>query len=151
MLPKMELSEAGIEFLKGEEEFTDKLGKDSGHDVIGYGCDLTPAQALQYVGKTITEQEATALLLSRVGNVYTFLELYVTVPLNQNQYDALVSLVYNIGVGNFFKSSIRRLLNTGDYAGAASHFALYDYSVGKKLKGLDVRRAKEAALFMRKD
>jgi lysozyme len=84
------------------------------------------------------------------------IERMVTVPLNQNQFDALVSLVYNIGPGSptdpdkrgFYWSTLRKLLNQGKYAEAATQFARYKYSGGKVYPGLVKRRAKEAALFM---
>lgn len=147
----MHVSDAGIALLKGEEGFGSVLYQDSGKPAIGYGCDLTPEEAASYKGKTITEQEAADLLVQRAGPVQSYINADVNVPLTQNQYDALVSLVYNIGVGNFHKSSILELLNKGDYGTAAQHFLLYDESQGKKLTNLAVRRTNEAALFMRKD
>ncbi len=81
----------------------------------------------------------------------------VTVPLNQNQFDALVSLVYNIGPGSptdtkdrkgFYWSTLRRLLNQGNYEAAAAQFKRFNRSGGKVYNGLITRRAKEAALFM---
>lgn len=84
------------------------------------------------------------------------IERMVTVPLNQNQFDALVSLVYNIGEGSphdpekkgFYWSTLRKLLNQGKYEAAAGQFSRYKYSGGVVYGGLVTRRAKEAALFM---
>jgi lysozyme len=151
---QLKVSAEGVDLLKGEEGFVAKLGKDGKKPVIGYGCDLNPTEAAFYAGKTITEADATALLFKRAEPVETFIYLYVKVPLNQNQFDALVSLIYNIGVGNFFRSSIRTLLNQADYKGAADRFALYDKvqnaeGVLEVSEDLVKRRAKEAALFMR--
>jgi hypothetical protein len=72
----------------------------------------------------------------------------VTVELNQNQYDSLVSLTYNIGLGAFERSTIRRKLNAGDYRGAASAFKLWNKGGGRILRGLVNRRAREATLFL---
>lgn len=72
----------------------------------------------------------------------------VTVPLTQGQYDALVSLAFNIGNGNFLQSTLRRKLNAGDYAGAAQEFKRWNKSKGVTLKGLTRRRAAETKLFL---
>lgn len=71
----------------------------------------------------------------------------VKVPLNQNQFDALVSFAYNCGEGNLQKSTLLRKLNAGDYAGAAAQFPVWNKGGGKVLNGLVRRRAAEMALF----
>jgi len=73
----------------------------------------------------------------------------VTVPLNQNQFDALVSLTYNIGSGAFEKSTLVKKLNTGDYTGAANQYDVWVNAGGKRLQGLVNRRAKEKELFLK--
>ena len=72
---------------------------------------------------------------------------YVTVPVNQNQFDALVSLDYNIGVGNFKSSSVVKNLTAGDFAAAAQSFALWNKSGGQVSQGLVNRRNMEIDLF----
>jgi lysozyme len=78
----------------------------------------------------------------------------VKVKLTQNQFDALVSLVYNIGPPNFNGSTLLRKLNAGDYAGAADQFLVWNKGrVGRKLvviSGLVNRRNAERQLFLRK-
>ena len=71
----------------------------------------------------------------------------VTVPLNQHQFDALVSFTYNCGEGNLEKSSLLRRLNNKDYDGAALEFHRWNRAGGKVFKGLVRRRASEALLF----
>ncbi len=68
-------------------------------------------------------------------------------PLTQGQWDALSSFVYNLGPGALEKSTLLRLLNAGDYSGAAAQFDRWVYASGKKLSGLVKRRAAERALF----
>lgn len=68
-------------------------------------------------------------------------------PLNPNQIDAVTSLVFNIGTGNFCKSTLARKLSARDYAGAAKEFPKWKYAGGKVLPGLVIRRSKERALF----
>ncbi|PRP71817.1 lysozyme [Chromobacterium amazonense] len=71
----------------------------------------------------------------------------VKVQLRQNQFDALVSFSYNLGLGSLQSSTLLRLLNAGDYAGAAGQFILWDKAGGKAVPGLLARRQAEQALF----
>ena len=71
----------------------------------------------------------------------------VKVPLNQNQFDALVSFTYNCGEGNLAKSTLLKKVNARDYVGAAGQFPLWNKGAGVVLRGLVRRRAAEAALF----
>ena len=72
----------------------------------------------------------------------------VTAPLTQNQFDALVSLCYNIGPGNFAKSTLVKKLNARDYLGAADQFRVWNKAGGKVLKGLTARRERERNIFI---
>ena len=72
----------------------------------------------------------------------------VNIPLNQNQFDALVSLAYNIGTGAFNKSTLVKKLNAGDILGAADQFDVWVNAGGKRMQGRVNRRAKEKALFL---
>ena len=65
----------------------------------------------------------------------------------QHQFDAMVSLAYNIGMGNFSASTLLRKHKAGDFAGAAAQFAVWNKAAGKVLAGLTRRRAAEAALY----
>ena len=116
--------------------------------MIGYGCDLMPAEVDQYKGKTITEEEATQLLISRLRPAMECVETYVKVELTQNQFDALSDFVYNVGSGNFRNSTLLQKLNAKDYAGAAEEFEKWNMSGGKVLPGLTARRNKEKELFL---
>lgn len=70
----------------------------------------------------------------------------VTVPLHQYEYDAYVSLTYNIGEGAFCRSTLVRLLNKEDYNGACKQILRWDKFKGKPLRGLTIRREKEYAM-----
>jgi GH24 family phage-related lysozyme (muramidase) len=72
----------------------------------------------------------------------------ITVPLNQNQFDALVSFVFNLGSGALQCSTLRRRLNAGAYLEAADEFPKWVYAGGRKLKGLVRRREAERILFL---
>jgi lysozyme len=109
---------------------------------IGYGHTKTAVR-----GMKITKGGAEALLLHDLRWVETAIDMYVQVPLNQNQYDALASFIYNVGATAFRKSTMLKLLNTGDYEGAAGQFPRWNKQKGKVLRGLTTRRQKEQTLF----
>lgn len=99
--------------------------------------------------KTITMAEAERLLMEDLTRFEADVSKYVTVPLNENQFSAIVSLVYNIGPGAFANSTIRSMLNAKDFKSAAEQFARWNKGGGKVLKGLVGRRADEKALFLK--
>lgn len=99
-------------------------------------------------GDVITQDEADRELAYDVGDSERIISRYVRVPLNQNQFDALVSFVYNIGAPNFVGSSLLRILNAGNYAFAAEQFNRWVYANRQKLNGLVTRRARERDLFL---
>lgn len=97
----------------------------------------------------VTEDQAQALF-NRVSKQYEDpVRSLVKVPLKQNQYDALVSLVYNIGPENFRKSSVLRHLNQGNYKAASDAFMMWVKSGGKFVQRLHNRRTREVAHFNR--
>jgi hypothetical protein len=102
-----------------------------------------------YEGLEITQERAEELLRLDLRRFEDAVRMQVAVELTQNQFDALVSLVYNIGEGAFSKSTLLRKLNAGDYAGAQAQFAVWRKAGGKVMPGLVNRRAQEAALFGR--
>jgi len=113
-----------------------------GVPTIGYGhtkgvklgdqCDM--AQAVQWLREDV--QEA----VDAVNRL-------VKVKINQAQFDALVDFVFNLGAGAFTKSTLLRMLNAGDYTGAAGQFQRWNKDNGKVIAGLSRRRAAEARLF----
>jgi lysozyme len=109
---------------------------------IGYGHTKTAKP-----GMKITEGGAEALLRHDLEWVESTINKHVKVPLTQNQYDALASFIYNVGAGAFRKSTLLRLLNQGDYDGAAGQFQRWNKAGGKVLKGLTRRRKAEAEKF----
>lgn len=110
---------------------------------IGWGCTENVKEGMIW-----TRDEAQVALRRELEKFEAGVVRLVTVPLNQNQYDALVSLTYNIGLGAFERSTIRRKLNAGDYRGAAASFRLWNKGGGRVLPGLVNRRAREATLFL---
>jgi len=96
----------------------------------------------------ITEEQALFLLRQDVAESEKAVNQHVHVPLTQNQFNALVSLVFNIGVGNFRTSTLLKKLNAGDYDGVARKFRRWVHVGGKTLPGLVRRREAESALFL---
>jgi len=99
----------------------------------------------------ITQAQAEQLLANDTRQTQLFIDSVTQAAINQNQFDALCSLVFNIGQGNYAQSTIRKLVNAGDFASAAAEFDRWIYKTknGRKLQepGLITRRTKERALF----
>lgn len=119
-----------------------------GIPTIGYGTikynDGTPVR----LGDTLTETEAEDLLIQHIeDDILGGMDQAITAPINENQYCALVSFTYNLGIGNFRSSTLLRKLNAGDYVGASLEFSRWNKAGGKILQGLVNRRADERALF----
>ena len=95
----------------------------------------------------ITPEQAEKFLKEDLKTFEKIVKDNVKVPLNQNQFDALVSFVFNVGGGNFKNSTLLKVLNKGDYSAAAGEFSKWVYCGGKKLPGLVRRRQAEAELF----
>lgn len=103
-------------------------------------------------GMSITEAQAEAFLIADVQWAESVIERLVTVDLNNNQFSALVSLVFNIGEGNFRGSTALRRINAGDFTGAAEAILWWNKArvngTLTVLQGLVDRRRDEAALFL---
>lgn len=113
---------------------------------IGYGhTGLDHNDGTVYPGRVITQQQAEDLLLYDMGTSEGAVSSLVKVPLNQNQFDALVSFQFNVGA--LESSTLLRLLNTGDYFGAACQFDRWNHAGGEELHGLTLRRHSERDLF----
>jgi lysozyme len=146
----MTTSPNGLNFIKKNEGFKAKLYKDSGGYSIGYGTFLsTPALVAKYQKRTLTESEATMLMLERVELIEASINKHVKVPITQNEFDALVDFSYNEGIGAFQGSTLLKLLNAGNYDGAAEEFKVWDVACGKHNDGLEARRIEDEELFKR--
>jgi lysozyme len=99
------------------------------------------------LGDTITQQEADDFFNDDFSYAADSVKDLVHVTLNDNQLIALVSLVFNIGVGAFSSSTLLKILNAGDFAGAAQEFLKWDHCNGVVSQGLLNRRKAEMALF----
>jgi len=103
------------------------------------------------IGQRITAEQAERLLAEDLGEAERGVAALARVPLAENEFAALVSLAFNIGLGSFGKSTLLRKLNAGDRLGAAAEFRRWNKAGGRALAGLSRRRAAEAALFLTPD
>ena len=140
----MKLSDKGIALITSFEGLRLTAYRCSANVLtIGYGHTggvkegdrITKEQAIEYFRKDVERFEKAVLK-------------YVTVPLEQHQFDALVSLAFNIGAGAFKSSTLLGILNSGNYIGAASQFLRWNKAGGKVLKGLARRRDAEKDMFL---
>lgn len=99
-------------------------------------------------GDTCTEEQAKAWLIDDIRETQALLAYYVNVPVTQNEFIALVSLAFNVGVGALMKSKLLRKLNSGDRDSAAEEFLDFDLANGKRVAGLTRRRKAEHDLFL---
>lgn len=140
-------SENAYKIIEDFEGYRDKAYPDPGTGgspwTIGYGHTRGVKP-----GDTCTEEQAEDWLHEDVAEAAAAVNEYVTIPLSQNQFDALVSFTYNLGVHNLNRSTLLTLLNRGDIEGAADEFLKWDMAGGRVLPGLDTRRHKERELFL---
>ncbi|WP_422419104.1 lysozyme [Pseudomonas sp. GZD-222] len=140
----MRTSQRGLSLIKSFEGLRLLAYRDAvGVWTIGYG-----ATRGVKAGMSITKEQAERMLLNDVQRFEPEVERLVQVPLTGNQWDALVSFTYNLGAANLESSTLLRLLNRGDYAGAAEQFPRWNKAGGKVLPGLVRRRAAERVLFL---
>lgn len=145
------ISNAGLNIIKEFEGTELTAYKDAaGLPTVGTGHLITQKDGIK-VGDTITEKQATDLLRHDVARTEQAVNDAVTVDLSQHQFDALVSLVFNIGAGNFRSSTLLEKLNDGDYQGAADQFPVWRKAGGRVLSGLEKRRAVERHHFLTED
>ena len=109
---------------------------------IGYGHtkDVEP-------GMQITQEDAEQMLVDELHEYENYINEYVTAPLSQNQFDAMVSWVYNLGPANLKASTLLKVLNAGDYEGVPAQIRRWNKAGGEILDGLIRRREAEARLF----
>lgn len=141
----MKISVVGTDLIKSFEGLQLRPYLDSaGIPTIGYGHTL----GVTLSSPLIDQQQADKFLLEDLEKVERAIGILVQVPVNQNQYDALCSFLFNVGVRAFRNSTLRRKLNREDYLGASEQFKRWNKAGGKVLSGLTRRRDAEATLFL---
>lgn len=142
--PVRKIGKAGLELIKRFEVLKLKAYLPTANDVptIGWGHTKNVK-----IGDTCDFLTAEQWLREDCYDAERDVNWSVKVPLSQNQFDALVSLAFNIGGGAFRASTLLRKLNLGDYSGAAAEFPRWNKQGGVELPGLTRRRAAEESLF----
>jgi lysozyme len=141
----MNLSPNGLDAIKGFEQLRLTAYLDTGGVwTIGYGHTRSALAGMQ-----ISEARALMLLAQDVAEAVEAVNKLVRVPLEQYEFDALVSFVFNIGVGAFKSSTMLRCLNDrAEPMRIGTEFLRWVYDNGKKIAGLETRRRKERLLFL---
>jgi len=144
----MKISEKGIELLKHFESYEMKAYTcPAGVWTIGFG--FTRVNSIKVKnGDIMTLEEADKELIKQLRIYENVVKKAIMIKkINQNQYDALVSLCYNIGGSSFRRSDIVKLVNSRNFIGACRIFNLWSSAAKKRSKGLLRRRISERNLF----
>ncbi|EPH35702.1 lysozyme [Acinetobacter gyllenbergii] len=147
----MKTSRVGINLITSFEDLR-LAAYDDGVGVwtIGFGTTVYPSGVRVKKGDVCTKAQAVSFFQHDLRRFEAAVNQAVKVVINQNQFDALVSLTYNIGEQAFKDSTLLKKLNAGDFMGAADQFPQWNKGGGKVMKGLVRRRAAERELFLKK-
>jgi len=114
------------------------------YPTIGYGHKLLETEKYD----NISQDFAKEILLKDLFAAEKAVIKYINVPLDDNQFDALVSFTFNLGPSALQRSTLRQKINYNLYAEAADEFLKWVYAGTKKLNGLILRRIAESKLFL---
>lgn len=124
-----------------------------GHAIIWHQDFLRGPEGLrmarQIYPNGLTMQECETLFQADLVPAENAVSSFVKVPLDDDQYSALVSFTFNVGGANLHTSTLLRLLNAGQYKPAAEQFDVWVIAKGRRIDGLVNRRNKEQALFLK--
>lgn len=148
----MHLSDEGLRLIKSFEGYHKRLQNGdcaaylcpANVPTIGYGC--TEGVKL---GMVWTAEKAEEEFRKELSKFEAGVNRFVAAEINQNQFDALVSFAYNVGLGGLQKSTVLKRVNAGQFDKVPSALAAWNRGGGKVLPGLVSRRQREGALFMK--
>ena len=147
----MKISQRGLELIKDFEGLSLNPYLDAVNiPTIGYGSTYyRDGKKVTLNDKTISQDEANSLL-EHIANRDFADKIFpsIKVKVTQSQFDAMVSLAYNIGAGAFLKSTLLKKVNAGDFVGAGEEFLRWNKAGGKEVLGLTKRRQREKQLFL---
>lgn len=148
----MKLDSQGFKLIQGFEGLKLNAYKDSaGIPTIGYGNITYIDGSKVKMGDIITQDNADKLFQYYANKFADQIDAVVTKPINQNQFNAIVSLSYNIGPEAFKKSTLLKKLNVNpNDPSIKDEFMKWVNSGGKKIQGLVNRRQKESELYFKK-
>jgi lysozyme len=145
----MQISPVGIALIKKFEGFKADAYQDGGGVwTVGYGSTVISGRPVRK-GDHLDEPVAATYMVKIANEHLAAVQSAIKVPVTQNQIDAITSFTYNLGVNAFLTSTLLRLLNVNDFAGAAAQFDKWIHDNGKVVNGLITRRAAEKALFLK--
>jgi lysozyme len=146
-------NEAGVQLIKSFEGFkSHPYICPAGIPTIGYGCTFyEDGTKVTMQDDPITESQGEDMLKHILASFEQGVAESVTVALTDNQFSALVCFAYNVGLRNLQNSTLLKMVNNSDFAGAALQFGKWVQGGGKVLPGLVRRRAAESALFMQEE
>jgi lysozyme len=143
----MEISQEGLALIKKFEGCELKAYRCAANVLtIGYGSTKGVKE-----GDSITQEDADKLLMHEIKEYEGYVNDLVEVDLEQNQFDALVSWVFNLGPAKLKSSTLLKVLNAKDYEGVPAQIKRWNKAGGKVLQGLVRRREAEALLFTGED
>ena len=146
----MKISSRGLELIKDFEGFSSTSYLDVVNiPTIGWGNTFYEDGTKDKLGDQISKTDALKLL-EVIANRDFADKIFpsIKVKVSQSQFDAMVSLAYNIGTGAFLKSTLLKKVNAGDLAGAGEEFLRWNKANGKEVIGLTRRREREKQLFL---
>jgi len=145
----MQISNKGIQLIKHHEGVRNKPYRDCvGLWTVGVGHLIGDGKSLpESWNKLFTTEEVDALLKQDLVRFERGVQKLLPVPLTQNQFDALISFSFNLGLGVLQRSTLRQNILRKDFKGASEEFLKYVRAGGKIVKGLVTRRNDEKALF----
>lgn len=126
--------------------YPDPGSRDGTPWTIGYGHTSDSFMKV-HKGLVITQAQADAALVHDLEETAAEVARLVKVKLSDNQFGALISFAFNVGVGAFGKSTLLKKLNAGDYGSVPAQLARWNKNDGKVMEGLTNRRAAEAGLW----
>lgn len=151
----MKTSQAGIDLIKQFEGLRLTAYPDPGTGgepwTIGYGTTSSAGVGKITRGMKITKVQAESMLVRSLETYEKGVVRALKNPPTQHQFDALVSLAYNIGLANLSRSSVVKLMNAGEINRAGMAFLLWNKAAGKVMPGLTRRRMAERDLFFKPD
>jgi len=118
-----------------------------GVPTIGYGHTTAAGPPAVHYGMTITKDQADQILAADLHSVEVDVQRLVKVPINQNQFDALVSFTFNLGAGALAKSNVLRAVNSGHFSEVPGDMMAWVHGGGHVMLGLVRRRKAEGELF----
>jgi lysozyme len=144
----MKTSSKGVDLIKFYEGKSNKPYLcPANYWTIGYGHVISKEDAKKY-SSGISDPIIEALLKKDLEKFERGVLRLIKVHITQEQFDALVSFAFNLGLGALQRSSLRAKINRQEYEAAAAEFSKWVWGGGKKLPGLVKRRAAEASLFL---